>query len=278
MLELITSGIHSSLQDLGRTTYRRFGVPVGGAMDKNSAINTNRLLGNSDDALLLEMMHNGPQLRVKHHCQLAIQGSMRAKLDGEYVGYGSVFNAQAGSILSFEPDSKGVFAYLGVRGGFQAEVLLGSATIIPGTDGSGRLLKGDKLGIFRGNKKPDRQADLAIGQTEYGSVIESYKGPEFDQYSEIIEDVFERNWTLSSHCNRMSYQLNETVAKTASGIITSAVQAGTVQLTPSGKLVILMRDCQTTGGYARVLQLSDQAINVLAQQRPGTTIQFSLLG
>jgi allophanate hydrolase subunit 2 len=59
-------------------------------------------------------------------------------------------------------------------------------------------------------------------------------------------------------------------------IITSAVLPGTVQLTPSGKLIILMRDCQTTGGYPRVLQLKEASINVLAQKLTGHAVQFKL--
>jgi len=38
-----------------------------------------------------------------------------------------------------------------------------------------------------------------------------------------------------------------------------------------------MRDSQTTGGYARVLQLTENAINRLAQKRPQQSIQFELL-
>jgi len=41
-------------------------------------------------------------------------------------------------------------------------------------------------------------------------------------------------------------------------------------------LLILMRDCQTTGGYPRVLQLSEQALNQLAQKRQGSKLSFSV--
>jgi len=61
------------------------------------------------------------------------------------------------------------------------------------------------------------------------------------------------------------------------GIITSLVMPGTVQLTPSGKLIVLMRDCQTTGGYPRILQLSDNSINTLAQKMTGQKITLQLL-
>lgn len=65
----------------------------------------------------------------------------------------------------------------------------------------------------------------------------------------------------------MAYQLNETLENSLSPIITSAVLPGTVQWTPNGHLIILMRDAQTTGGYPRILQLSESAINLLSQKK-----------
>jgi allophanate hydrolase subunit 2 len=52
---------------------------------------------------------------------------------------------------------------------------------------------------------------------------------------------------------------------------------GTVQLTPSGKLIILMRDNQTCGGYPRVLQLNESAINKLSQKYMNNEIKFELI-
>ena len=51
---------------------------------------------------------------------------------------------------------------------------------------------------------------------------------------------------------------------------------GTVQLTPSGRLIVLMRDCQTTGGYPRVLQLTEKAISILSQKAIGKTLKIRL--
>ena len=74
----------------------------------------------------------------------------------------------------------------------------------------------------------------------------------------------------------MAYELEEPLDNTMEPIITSLVMPGTVQLTPSGKLIILMRDCQTTGGYPRILQLSDDSIDRLSQKYMGHNINFRL--
>lgn len=54
------------------------------------------------------------------------------------------------------------------------------------------------------------------------------------------------------------------------------VLPGTVQLTPLDQLMILMRDAQTTGGYPRILQLSQESINRVAQKRAGEHVRFKL--
>jgi len=72
----------------------------------------------------------------------------------------------------------------------------------------------------------------------------------------------------------MAYQLNERIENNLKPIITSLVLPGTVQLTPSGQLIVLMRDCQTTGGYPRVLQLCEKSISILSQKFTGNTIHF----
>ena len=75
----------------------------------------------------------------------------------------------------------------------------------------------------------------------------------------------------------MGYQLEEQIENSFFSMLTSSVLPGTVQLTPSGKLIILMRDCQVTGGYPRILQLSEASINSLAQKSSGDRFQFKII-
>ena len=75
----------------------------------------------------------------------------------------------------------------------------------------------------------------------------------------------------------MAYQLEDLLENNLEAIITSLVLPGTVQLTPSGKLIVLLRDCQTTGGYQRVLQLKESAMNIMAQKYTGSKINFKLV-
>ena len=76
--------------------------------------------------------------------------------------------------------------------------------------------------------------------------------------------------------NRMAYNLKEKIEAGVPSIISSGVIPGTVQLTPSGQIIILHRDCQTTGGYPRIFQLDEKSLNNLAQLRIGDKIKFEL--
>ena len=83
-------------------------------------------------------------------------------------------------------------------------------------------------------------------------------------------------FSISDDNNRVGYRLKESLKNNLSSILTSAVLPGTVQLTPSGKCIILLQDCQVTGGYPRILQLSEIAIARVSQKITGDKIQFIL--
>ena len=104
-----------------------------------------------------------------------------------------------------------------------------------------------------------------------------FKGSEYDTLNEKQKTILlKTEYEVSKYNNRMAYQLLPQIKNSIKGIITAPVLPGTVQLTPAGHLIVLMRDCQTTGGYPRILQLSQDAINSLSQKRQGDNFTFSL--
>jgi allophanate hydrolase subunit 2 len=74
----------------------------------------------------------------------------------------------------------------------------------------------------------------------------------------------------------MAYVLAEKVEHQIPYKWTAPVLPGTVQCTPDGTLIILMRDAQTTGGYPRILQVSDEGLNILGQKSTNECFQFQL--
>ena len=108
--------------------------------------------------------------------------------------------------------------------------------------------------------------------------LEVSKGPEFYLLTDRhLEEIFSKSFTVAHENNRMAYQIKENISSHEVSMLTSATLPGTVQLTPGGKLIVLMKDGQTTGGYPRVLQLTDKAICILAQKRGGDKVNFKLV-
>ena len=60
-------------------------------------------------------------------------------------------------------------------------------------------------------------------------------------------------------------------------LVSSAVEFGTMQLLPSGQLVILMADHQTTGGYPRIGNVIKRDLPKLAQTNIGASVTFELV-
>ncbi len=56
------SGLLSTIQDLGRTGSRRFGINPNGAMDKTAVRLINILLGNDEAEAVLEMHFPAPRI------------------------------------------------------------------------------------------------------------------------------------------------------------------------------------------------------------------------
>ena len=183
-----------------------------------------------------------------------------------------------GDILSFSAAKHGCRTYMAVYGGLKTEKVLGSRSFFKPITMESSLKNGDMLKIDRQNPVHKERYSKLKNQRFDSSVLTVFPGPEFDSLNlEQRELILSSEFTISNLNNRMGYQFNELVENRLDPIITSAVLPGTVQLTPAGKLIALMRDAQTTGGYPRILQLSDGAINLLAQKKTSDGVSFSLI-
>lgn len=280
MIDVLAPGMFSTIQDLGRIGYRKYGVPISGAMDQYSASLANMILENSEVEPVLEVTLIGPTLRFTEACQITITGAkFTTTVDELPITNNTIINIEEGGILKFGAVKEGMRAYLAIKGGFDSEVVLGSTSYYPSLTKESHLKKGGEL-FFKKNKIQIVESNLINKRPVFPSsnqIIEVFKGPEFDKLPAVMQKIiFEQEFEVLSQSNRMGCRLKTEDSLMAKEIITSPVQPGTVQLTPSGQLIILGRDAQTTGGYARVLQLSELAQNYLAQLQFGKKIRFEV--
>jgi len=285
MIVVLSAGVYSTIQDLGRFGHRNIGVPVSGSMDQYSAFIANSLVGNNNKAAVLEMTFNGPSLKFNKNATIAIVGSpIKIKLNDNLLAQNSVITINKGDTMSLGTISHGVRSYLAIAGGFNTEVAINSRSYYPGITHKSQLKKGDII-HFNCHKQTEilNRSSVHLDEQHFSNkTLQVYPAPEFHTLStEIKAKILRKKLIVSSSSNRMAYKFESPITigpgDSINEIITSSVQPGTVQLTPSGEIIVLMRDCQTTGGYARIFQLAEQSINQLSQKTTASELKFSLV-
>ena len=279
MIKVLKEGLFTTIQDIGRFGYKNIGVPVSGSMDQTSAKLANLLLGNDESSAVLEMTLVGPTLEFMNDTYISITGAdMNPSLNKQKVLQNKPLFVNKGDILYLSHSSNGMRSYLGIKGGFNSEKKLGSKSFYKRITKREKLIKNDKIKFAKVTSSPMKMNksinDFKINRK---NKINVFKGPEFDLLDSNSKDIiFNTDFTIGVN-NRMGYNLVEPIENSISSIISSPVMPGTVQLTPSGRLIILCRDCQTSGGYPRVLQLDKSSMDSLSQKTIGETIKLKLV-
>ncbi|MDP3313375.1 biotin-dependent carboxyltransferase family protein [Lutibacter sp.] len=282
MIKVLQSGLFTTIQDTGRFGFRNYGVPNGGVMDSISASLANSLLNNHLDDAVLEITLIGPKIEFLHSSIIAITGATSLiYLNADLIRLNKVYTVAKGDILSFGVSIVGVRTYLAVKNGFKSIKILNSRSLFQEITPEinckkGSIIPFDEFKIENNNHLVNSQIVFKKLFFET-SILEVYKGPDFNLFSSSeMNKIIKAFYTISVKNSRMGYYFNEAVLPHSKSIITNPVLPGTIQLIPSGNLIVLMKDAQTTGGYPRVLQLSERSICILAQKGAGESISFKL--
>ena len=154
-VKVITPGLSTTVQDLGRPGFYHLGIPMSGGMDRFALRVANMLVGNDEGAAVLEAVFLGPELEFTAPATVAVTGGeLPPKLNGEDREGWAAFEVKAGDRLSFGLLKSGARAYIAVSGGIDVPVKLGSrSTYTLGALGGyqGRALTaGDELPVGPG--------------------------------------------------------------------------------------------------------------------------------
>jgi antagonist of KipI len=284
-VHVLTPGLQSSIQDAGRHGFRHLGVGSAGAMDAYSHAIANLLVGNSMDAPALEITMAGPRLRIECATRIALCGAdIVARCDGLDLPGWRTIDLPAGSELALGNCRRGARAYLAIAAGFTVAPLLGSSsTDLRGGFGgfAGRALgAGDRLPIGDGTIDVDaiRIASWWIDPApdlDFGSPAIIRMLPGRDATSPP-DAVFARAWRVAAASNRQGLRLEGDAVHPANADerVSEPVAAGTVQLPPDGRPIVLLADAQTHGGYPRIGHAIVADRPRLAQLRPGDSLRF----
>lgn len=284
------SGILSTVQDTGRTGFRRLGINPNGVMDARAARLINILVGNSEKEAVLEMHFPAPHFLFENAAIVALGGAdFGAQLDGTPVENWRPFFVGKSQTLSFTRKISGNRSYLAVKHGFKIKNWLASAStnLTAGVGGfEGRSLRKDDRLFFNANLEfPDTKYKYRISRSlilpdSPLPTIRAVAGAEFTKLTENGRKIFEsENYAIGLNSDRMGFRLNGTGLELNEKIemISSTVAFGTIQLLPDGQMIILMADHQTSGGYPRVAHVASVDLPVLAQLGANDQMNFRLI-
>lgn len=279
MLNVLKSGFFTTIQDNGRFGYLNKGVPVSGVMDPYTTSKLNAILGNDPNDAVMEITMTGPTMKFQEPTFICFGGAnIVVNLNDKPLKHFKIHKIEIGDVLSYGRLENGFRNYLAIKGGFKTKEVLKSRSFFMPITNKNCLADNDEI-PYKPTKeyKPvnfKEQIDIFLD----AQILDVAKGPEFNILNDKqLQQLFGSDFSIAKEYNRMAYQIEQKIQGHSYTMLTSATLPGTIQLTPSGKVIVLMKDGQTTGGYPRILQLSDRAISVLAQKKYKDTISFNLL-
>lgn len=290
MITVVTAPPFLTVQDLGRTGYRADGIAPSGAMDLAACRAANAAAGNTPEAAVLEWAVAGGVLRFDVATTIALAGAtVTATIDDVPVDLGVPVAVPSGAELHVTRFLHGRFLYVGVAGGVDVPVVLGSRStnIVAGFGGfDGRCLRrGDILPVGRANTKetvlsPAARIELRRGQTAGDHTVRVVRGPQAGLLDEKSWSAFLGSaFTISHASDRMGYRLHgPALHHHGSATLPSEPSCvGAVQAPDGGTPIVLMNDGPTIGGYPKVAVITAADLDGFAQCVPGDVVRFVLV-
>jgi antagonist of KipI len=280
-LEVIDVSGLATIQDSGRTGWRRFGVPTSGPMDLFAFRAANALAGNPLNFAVVEIGLGEIAFRALQDCVIAVAGA-RYKLSiylWEFPLWSSFF-VRGGWTIRFNKMDYGMWAYLAIAGGIQTQPTLGSgSTYLRGAFGGleGRPLQvGD---VIRTSIPSHLSYELAArtlpeeARPKYNDhpVIDVIMGPQTKYFSnESIQTFLSSDYSVSLTSDRMGYRLEgpPLTQRGKTELISEGMTFGAIQIPSNGQPIVMMADCPTTGGYPKIAAVTSADLPLLAQCVP----------
>jgi 5-oxoprolinase (ATP-hydrolysing) subunit C len=285
-LVAISPGPYVTIQDTGRLGWRRFGIATAGAMDIASLIFANSLVGNPTDVAGLEFAHVGGAWEVAtDSCRIAVTGGdFSLSVDGQKLPNWQSHSLRRGQrfMIGGAPDA--VWGYLGVAGGFDIPPRFGSLAThlrsrLGGLEG-GLIKPGDVLPLAAETTPalPDRRVSPPVRPNWPFRIV---LGPQQDYFdSASIETFLRTPYKVTHRADRMGTWLDGPRIAHARGfnVVSDGIVPGCIQVPGAGIPIVLLKDCQTHGGYPKLATIITADLSRFAQLKPGTTLRFTCIG
>lgn len=297
MIRVLKPGLLTTVQDLGRPGFQQYGVVVGGALDPFAARVANLVVGNAENDAVLEMAQTGAELQFTAEAVVAWNGGdFDARLGDEPLPRDRAVRVAPGETVSFGVARGGWRAWLAVAGGIDVPLVMGSRTTYRRANLGGfqgrPLRAGDELNTFSlpettrallrslpaGRRSPSWTVrPETMGKAAPAGTVRALVGPEWDWFTDHSQrDFFASEWTVTREADRMGVRLQGPVLTLVKPreMISSAVNAGIIQVPAAGQPIVLLPSRQSVGGYPRLAAVASVDLGRFTQLRPGEKIRF----
>lgn len=305
-LLVVASGPRTLVEDLGRGGLAALGVGPSGAADRSAHRLANRLLGNDETAATLEVLAGGLAVRALEPTVVAVTGAPApCSVDGRPVAFAEPVFVPSGATLRLGRPESGLRSYVAVLGGVASPPVLGSrssdtmAGLGPAPVHAGQVLatgshavRTADTGIVGFAVGPDggpaettgagRDVAAAASRVPFGGgcvTMGATWGPRADWFTPGARDVLgHATWVVEADSDRVGVRCaGPALARLIAGELASEpVVRGSVQVPPSGRPVMFLADHPTTGGYPVIAVLDPDAVDTLAQLRPGDSLRIAV--
>ena len=280
--KVVSPGLLTSVQDLGRHGYEHLGVMVGGALDDFAAIWANRLLGNPPGAAVLEATLLGPTLEALDQGYVSLTGAdLGATLDGSPWPPGSVCRLAPGSVIRFSSRRRGARAYMGFAGGIDVPSVLGSRStdLVAGFGGlDGRRLRAGDVLHYADDPAQPREAPLDTCRVQ--GVVRVLPGTRVQSFRPgTLDALVAQEYVVSNQSDSVGLRLQGVALEGApprGDMISEGMAIGSLQLPPEGEPIILLKSRGTIGGYATLAHVISADLPTLGQLAPGDRVRLAL--
>jgi biotin-dependent carboxylase-like uncharacterized protein len=261
-----SAGPLTTLQDRGRVGLAHLGVPRAGALDRPAADLANRLVGNDQDAAVLEVTMGGLVATVSEAAWVAVTGAGTS--------HPAVRRIEGGERFEVAAPPVGVRSYVAVAGGFAVEPVLGSrSTDTLAWVGPPPVADGDLLVIGPGAAP----APMDVPRQPRPGPLRIHPGPHEDYFADgALEALCAATYVVGPASNRVGLRLAgaAVVRRPGRELPSEAMVLGAVQVPPDGQPVVLLADHPPTGGYPVVGVVDPADLWQCAQLRPGERVEL----
>jgi len=292
VLEVISPGPLTTIQDRGRLGFGPYGVAPSGAVDSFSLRVGNRLVGNrldnGEDEAGLEMTFAGPVVTALSKITIAVTGAdIQPRINTAPAPMWRAMVIQKGDRLSFKGIRSGLRAYLAVGGGINAKMVLGSrSTNLGARFGglSGRpLVKGDILSAHAPHLHLKTEGTAlpfeSIPNHTPEVTLRIIFGPHHHHFDPEMLSTFRQSaYRVTEQLDRTGIRLEGPLIKEKvaleKSIISEGVVSGAIQIPGDGQPIIILGET-VTGGYRKIATVISADLSRLGQLRPGNKVRFS---